>query len=273
MGRNKCLTHLFAGACAFVAIGLNARMVLGDVSSLPHWKTSYSVATDVLSQWTPRQYDHSLELAASYVLKNWVELSAGIHVNYFSLGTEIPDNGDNPVLGSGFTVGASRKDKLSGRLTLEYGLDTELPMSGQAQIEGLRAITEASSALNIKVYKDIYSITPELEGDYIFNTYDKSPTTLEPLPWMTGTARLKNSVKIISQLRTFFTLGIKATRTTDGTETLYNTAGSLGLGYELKKWNFKVSYSSGGYTDDRALDMWFMDRYRQVVSVGVAYGI
>jgi hypothetical protein len=81
---------------------------------------------------------------------------------------------------------------------------------------------------------------------------------------------LSNSVRLWRALKFSYTWGIRYTRYLDDYLS-YGYSNSYGLSYAFDSILVSLNYSAGGFTDDGEVSLWFIDDYRRVVSMSLAY--
>ena len=82
--------------------------------------------------------------------------------------------------------------------------------------------------------------------------------------------KFENSYALAKDIHIGFGLGVKITNYLDGSS-LFNNNNSIFMGGKISKVIVAIAYENGGFTEEKQVDLWFIDRVRQMVTLSAAY--
>ena len=226
--------------------------------------TNYRVSNDLQDRKSSKTLAHELGAGVRYRLMDDVHIQMGITANYDSEGSEVLVDGQSAEGYMGdVSLGVSSRCE-----QINWSVDNEFPTSPYSRAEGYSSVTQGSMNYTYRFYER-FSITPGLLGFYIWNRYEKSATTLTTNKMGSLRANLLLSVKIWQGFSFRIGGGLQTTRYTDGTSET-SARNSVGFGYAWKNLTAGLDFSNGTYADREETQLWFVDKYRRIVSLRLA---
>lgn len=232
---------------------------------------AYRANTDMADDIQPRASTHFLSGYGGYKIDDKTFIFGGLSgaVDAFGNQVEFDDNAQELILND---IGVSINHNIPIRpgQFLSLSLDNEFPTSADAKREGYMSITSLGVSYISLFFKNklILQAGPGLH--YIWNTYESSPATNQS----NKVGGLFVGASTLYYYYDRFFLGAGAgtqfSQYVDGTaDQLYRT--SLSTGYRDGKWNVALSYSNGTYLDDQEARFWYLDAYRQILSLSIGH--
>lgn len=265
-----------AGALAQTARTSATLLRLADENQ-SSWSSSmyYGVNSDFADNRDPRGYTHSLGVSLGYNWTKRLSTSASLGMRAETIGGQIQKDPDksyaetlavNPSVSLGLGY--------SGDLWLEphtYSLSAFVePLFDEAsRLEGYKAVVGTSGALTFNFFGKRWIMSHSANWGSIVNSYTYG-SNLNANPDYYYGYGLSNSFRLWKALKFSYTWGIRYTRYLDD-YLAYSYSNSYGLSYAFEKFLVSLNYSSGGFTDDGEVSLWFIDDYRRVVSLSLAY--
>lgn len=237
------------------------------------YMADYRASSD-LQQQNSKTVMHEISLGTRYRLIPDLYVSAGVSMNYDSVGTEVLADGQHAEsymgdvslgLSSSFSPALfSEKEDRSQRIS--WSVDNEFPTSPYSRAEGYNSVTQGMTSWSFDFFDRLVFVTPNLLGFYIWNRYETSPTTQRTNKM--GSLRLGLSVGLRVWQGLFFKVGggVQTSRYTDGSNDA-SAKNSVGVGYNFKYGSVSLDFSNGTYADREETQLWFVDKYRRMVSL------
>lgn len=235
----------------------------------------YSVTTDFADELKPRLFTHRITPSVGYEIKDW--FNVGVETTYFfkSVGNAVSRYPEDSGLSS-VTPSISRgnllklPNVLGGEHDLSAAVFGDIPFSEEARIEGYYGAVGAGPRLRSKFWDGILTITNRVNYNFIFNRYSFSPVSFDPSAEGSYGYTLGLSVKIIGGLRAGVGFGARRTRYVDGFHD-FSYQNTQTLSFAWKGWSASIEHKNGGYTDDEKVELWYVDRYRRLVTGTIGY--
>lgn len=223
---------------------------------------SYRLASDLQEQRSSKTLMHEIVAGISYRLARDLEFSASLSGNYDSEGSEVLVDGQHTESYMGdVSLGlSSRIDQFS------WSVANEFPTSPYSRAEGYNSVTQGSISYGFNFFERRFSVVPGLLGYYIWNKYETSPTTLTTNKMGSVRATLLFSAKIWRGLSARTMVGVQSTRYADGSSDVA-ARNSIGLANTWKNLTMSIDFSNGTYADREETQIWFVDKYRRIVSL------
>ena len=236
----------------------------------------YGIRTDIANEVQPRSYKHSLSGGVSYSFKDKLSVSADTSFVYSSLNEKIETGEGQYGLGD-FDVGISKGIKLGnkfgGKHSLGLSFSNTFPLSNDTQVEGVDAVPNIGAGVKSVFFDGLYSIKNSVSYHYIFNTFTHSPTTGIVNKRHGASYKMGHAIRIWKGFKLGISLGLRVSWFVDGSEqTSYTNNIGQSIGYSFGNLTVGVKHSNGGYTPyGDAVDLWYIDKYRRIVSGSVSY--
>jgi hypothetical protein len=241
------------------------------------WSASayYGVNSDFADNRSPRGYNHSLGTSVGYSFTKNLTTSASLGMRTEMIGGQIEKEPDKSYAET-LAVNPSTAFSLSysGDLWIEPHTFT---VSGFAEplwdrasrLEGYKAVAGTSAGLGLKFFDKLWTMTHSVSWSSVVNTYAYNESGQSNPDYNYGYS-LSNSFRLYKTLKFSYTWGIRYTRYMDGFLG-YSYSNGYGLSYAWDSLMVSLSYSAGGWTDDGEVSLWFIDDYRRVGSLSLAY--
>jgi hypothetical protein len=235
-----------------------------------HAASQYSVSSDLLDDIEPRRYTHQLTLNTLYDMSSRWRLGVLASVDYFSFENEIVETqkgyGGAQFNSTFFTTYILNTPFFTSH---NVGFSYTLPLDDESRFEGYRGVPAASTTLIKRVWPKYINLIQTFRGSYLINTYDKSALGQPNRDYAVGSSSiLAFTISKNWSLLTGF--GIRWSHLTDNnTDYAYNNFQTLN--YNYRKLSFFLTHSNGGFTEDGKVSLWFVDRNRKFVDLGVSY--
>lgn len=260
--------------------------------SLLTYTAAYQLRTDLAEPVEPRTH-YNLALFSVSMNTYWdlvVDVSGG--VQFASANNEIntQDDGSNGVDWTDPQISIAKRFYLDGfrlipRAQLKsdktgqtlsrdsltvYGSYT-FSAAEDTRYEGIKGAPSAGVSLSNPFFSGIWTLRNSLEFMKILNTYAESPTSrFGSNPDNFASYSLVNIFKLPAQFYLSASVGARFVRYLDGLQDV-STHNSLGITYVHKGFSTSLSYLNGSYPDTSDVDLWFYDKYRQIVSLTLRY--
>ena len=236
--------------------------------------TEYSTSTDFADELKPRIFSHTVSVDASYEIKDWFGVSVGTGFFFKTIGGAISkfpeDSGINSVDVALSRVLTKPVAILGGKHTLAAAVFSSFPFSDDARLEGFYGSVGVGPMLTSKFFDGVLSVKNKANYSFIFNRYDYSPISQEANSTNSYGYSISGSVRVIGGLKVGAGFGMRRSRYTDGFHDFsYNNTQSIS--YLWKHWSAAISHSNGGYTEDGNVELWYIDKYRRVISGSLGY--
>ena len=229
------------------------------------YMVDYRVATDLQENQSGRSYAHALAAGFQYRLMEKLYLSAGISFNYDFYGYEVLVDGQSA---EGYLGDVSLGVSGEFMPRLKWSVDNEFPTSPYSRAEGIMSITQGAVNWGFDFFDRLVFVTPGLLGYYIWNRYEKSPTILTTNKQGSLRASVVAGIRVWQGLFIRASVGAQTTRYVDGS-TDAAAKNSIGFGYNWKHATASMDMSNGTYADREETHLWFIDKYRRILSARV----
>lgn len=232
----------------------------------PKWGflANYRVSSDLQDRQSSKVLAHELAVGVRYRLLDNLYAQTAVSANYDSEGSEVLVDGQHAEAYLGdISIGISSRVE-----QINWSIDNEFPTSPYSRAEGYNSVTQGSVSYSYRFF-DRFHLAPGLLGYYIWNRYEKSPTTLTTNKMGSLRVHLLLSMKIWQGFSFRVGGGLQTTRYTDGTNEAA-ARNSIGFGYAWKNLTAGLDFSNGTYADREETQLWFVDKYRRIVSLRLA---
>ncbi len=229
----------------------------------------YELSTDYASQMSPQAYGQAFQVTAALNAFKSFDFSMKAGFAYTTIGTTIPEDS---IEATDIGLRARYSHRLSPIFVLRTGLGASLPTSDSAKLNGYQAIQSGFVSIDSRVIRGVYNIIGKVGAGYIFNRYEFSPASTIANQDYYSQVEIINAFRIRPDLSFDIQVGARMSHALDGVSTL-RFENQESLNYKLNKWQISLNYSNGSYIDQTSIDLWFVDKYRQLISLGVAYEI
>lgn len=246
-----------------------------DSEKLFSFSLAYGVNSDLADQLRPRIFNHTLNGSGSYNVRDWFQVTAGVGAFFTTLGSSVSkykeDSGISSVsLGLSRSLSQDLGTFLGAKHSASIAVSGGLPLTEESQIEGYLGNIGAGPVLSSSFFDGILNVTNVLSYSQIFNRYEFSPFDGTAIPTSNYSYTLGAGVKLIWNLKVGASFGVRRSRYTDGfTDFSYNNTQSLS--WAAGAWSAALTHTNGGYTDDGEVSLWYVDRYRRLVSGTIGY--
>ena len=233
----------------------------------------YNVSSNFADELEPRLYRHKVSGSGSWKIRNLFDVSVGVGYFYKSLGSSISRFPEDSGLDS-VNIGISQglKQDLGHFLGTDHsaglGVSTSFPMDEESQIEGYQSTLSFKGGVKSAFFDKLFTVKNSLRYNRIFNKFDFSPTDQTPTTkssWGFGTGV---SFPIWKGISGGFGFSARKSQKTDDSEG-FNYNNRQSLTYSYKKASLTISHVNGGFVDDGNVDLWFVDKYRRLVSASL----
>jgi hypothetical protein len=241
------------------------------------WSSSmyYGVNSDFADNRDPRGYTHSLGVSVGYEFMKGFSTDASLGMRAETIGGQIEKDPDKSYAET-LAVNPSTSLSLSysGDLWIEphtFSVSGFVePLFDEAsQREGYKAVAGTSAGLSLKFFESRWIMSQTVNWGSIVNTYTYG-SNLQANPDYYYGYNLSNSFRLWKALKFSYTWGIRYTRYLDDYLS-YAYSNSYGLSYAFGSLMTSLNYSAGGFTEDGEVSLWFIDDYRRVISLSLAY--
>ena len=231
---------------------------------------NYGVSTDLADYSSPRLYYQGLGLNIGYTLNSKWSLLASLNGSFTTLDGQIDkrqeesaleSTGVNPGFGLNFSPGVGTPWFL--------GASANVLLDTASRREGYLGLFSLNGGGTWMFFTDHFSMTHSFGVTELANTYDYSSAgTANPETWLVYS--WSNALKLSEYFSLGTGFGLKQTRYLDGFWD-YSYSTSLSASFTRKTWSMSLTSSNGGYTEDGRVSLWYVDRYRRLVSLSMAY--
>ncbi len=240
-----------------------------SILSMPKFSLEYSGSVNALEEERPRLYSHVLGASVGTNINGFAFVDVGIEASFISVGQEIEKNNDNPSL-TDVHFDIAKQIVLNRRNAMTLAAYLALPTSEESRFEAYRAYLLNSIGLTTQIYKSHYDLSNTIAYGYLNNSFEVSPVSLESNPDHSIEYQLTNKFSFYRYARAIIGGGVKLQHYLNN-ESQIHWNESLALGYERDSWHTFLSFSNGSYDDQNRYDLWFIDQFRQVISLKVGY--
>ena len=270
---------ILSGWSAFAQTARTSAALMRAVSETKtsKWSASayYGTSTDYADNRDPRGYTHSLGTSVGYAITNRISTSASLGMRAETIGGQIEKDPDKSYAET-LSVNPSTSFSLaySGDLGIEphtfsLGGFMEPLWDRASRLEGYKFVAGVNAGLGFKFFDKIWSMSHTVSTSSVANTYAFNENGNSNPDYNYGYS-LSNTFKIYKAPKFSYSWGIRYTRYMDGFLS-HSFSNSYGLSYAWDSLMVSLSYSAGGYTDDGEVSLWFIDDYRRMGSLSLAY--
>lgn len=242
------------------------------------FSVDYGVSSDFNAPERPRAYNHNLGFSVSREFLERYTASASAGIDYMTLDEEVyRDNPNDPYYRFGDpSVSVLRSFKSQDlNQSLSLSATQDILVSEESRYLGYRSVTGASANHTWTIMKRL-RLRNTLSGGYLWNRFRYSPVDMGSTRRGEIMADGYYSYGIGPSVTLFRGLSLSATMTVRGTHYLdqsntWNYGNSFSLTYAAKQWSAYLKYVNRGYADRGETNLWFVDNYRRLASLGVSY--
>ncbi len=264
INRNKASRYMFSGMLTYA---LRQDLALERSPTISTHRILGTTSVTILDRPVIAGFDD--ELASELVT-----LSLAASGQFSTVGNEIQGHvHGGPVESADLDISASRalefKSILGASNTVDFSLGSTLPTSESTQYEGIVAVPYATLGWALGFQGGRYNVTQSLSADYIVNKYSHSPVTREVNADASGGYSIATSARLGAGFR--FTVGgaARLIRHLDDSTT------SALSNFQILSWTrgfatVTLRHANGARAEDRQSNLWFVDEYRRIVSLGVS---
>lgn len=152
---------------------------------------------------------------------------------------------------------------------VDASVGTYVPTSESTRYEGIIAAPYASLGWTLGFQGGRYTLNQSISADYVVNTYEFSPVSREVNPDYSGGYAISTSARLGAGFR--FTVGGSARLV----HHLDNSVTDALANFQILSWTkgfatVTLRHANGARAEDHLTNMWFVDEYRRVVSLGLS---
>ncbi len=240
-----------------------------------NWSSSfyYGVNSDFADNRDPRGYTHSLGTSLGYDFTKGFSASASLGLRAETIGGQIEKEKEQSY---------SETVKPSVSLGLAYGgglfsSPHSYSVSGYVEplfdeisrLEGYKAVVGWGAGVSLNFFDKRWIMSHNVNWGSIINTYAYGSNLNANPDYFYGYS-LSNSFRLWRALKFSYAWGIRYTRYLDD-YLGYSYNNTYALSYSFDNLLVSLNYSNGGFTDDGEVSLWFIDDYRRIVSLALAY--
>lgn len=230
---------------------------------------TYGFSTDLADAYSPRIYYQGLNAFAARRFGGSWSASLGVAATFTTLDGQIDKRQEDTELeaaGVSPSVGLSYGG--SDARPWFFGISGTALMDSASRREGFLGLFSGNFGGTWRFFNDRLSMTHGLAISEIINAYEYSSAGT-PNPGTSVSYSWSNSIAAGDHLTVNAGFGLKQTRYLDGFwDYSYNTF--LGTTLAMGQWSLSLNTSNGGYTEDGRVSLWYVDKYRRVVSLALA---
>ena len=159
--------------------------------------------------------------------------------------------------------------------SLALSISQDILVSEESRWLGYRSVTGASATHNWQIMKQL-NLKNSLSGGYLLNRYQYSPVEMGSIRqgqiMADGYASygIGPIITLMKGLRLGMTMSVRGTHYLDNSNT-WNYGNSFSLTYTRNQWSLYGRYLNRGYAERGETNLWFVDNYRRLASVGFIY--
>lgn len=244
------------------------------VPSPLNMQLSYEIETDLADELEPRIYEHQFSLTGKYDLGRGFSVLGKADFFYQSLGRSVVVEDSDDSMYWDFEAAVAKQWELGralgGKHTGKVALRNIFPVSESNRYEGIRAIPGASAALVSDYFDSAVSVVNSVTYRYTVHTYLYSPVSGKLNSKDSLAYLLSGTVNIIGGLSATVGTGVKfARKHDDSVDYAYNNFQTLA--YSFGDLSLSLTHENGGFTREGNISLWYIDRYRRLVSGAVSY--
>lgn len=232
----------------------------------------YGLASDFADSRKPRAYSHVMVGEVGYkATPNWsIETEASIR--YETINGQIPKGQEesySETLHPAAEMKLDYSNSIINRHAYSFFGHVEPLFDDDARREGYQALIGAGGALALNFFNKRLTLTQVLDGTGMVNTYTYG-SDLKANPDYFWVYDIKGDIRFAKSYKFSVSFGAKLTRYLDGFMG-YSYKNSVSFSKTWSDFSAMVAYDNGGYTDDGYIRMWYVDEYRRIARLMVAY--
>ena len=259
-----------------IAMGIQRAKPMKDTP----WEFSaeYGLTSDYNAPERPRAFDHTLGVSASREFWQKYTGSISVGVDYTTLNEVVVRDNENDSYFKWNDIGLSaiRVMKTQDlKQSLALSISQDILVSEESRWLGYRSVTGASATHNWQIMKQL-NLKNSLSGGYLLNRYQYSPVEMGSIRqgqiMADGYASygIGPIITLMKGLRLGMTMSVRGTHYLDNSNT-WNYGNSFSLTYTRNQWSLYGRYLNRGYAERGETNLWFVDNYRRLASVGFIY--
>jgi hypothetical protein len=233
---------------------------------------NYSMTTDQNQQTSQKTSRQQLALEANYKLTSNLSVELGTAVLWTADGTNVVKKEDNPSWDD-LDIGLSYSNQILSNLKYSLGIVDSLPTGYESRTEEVRNTTTATGGLSSKFFDKKLTLSSNVSGAYIAQTYDYSITNGESNPDSLFRGNLSMSYKVLEGLSLTAAYSLWSFHMINGENNLARNQTNLTASYSYKNLNGFIKYGVGNYDKSDGYKFLYVEDYRQMVTVGVGFEI
>lgn len=254
-----------------------------------HYSLAYNVGSDLAEQDEPRVYTNKLTagFGTSFLdpRSGDERFSLGLKLGaqYKTLNGEIDTgrrtDGDESSRLDAFELADAEasvsKDvslgaAVHGNHTLGLNGGFSLPTSRDSRLDGVQGVPFLGAELESAFAGKRFLLTNGLSSFYIMNTYLYSPVTREINPDAGLIYSLSARLRLLKHLTATAGGSVKGTHHLDDSNAM-GFGNFQALTFAMGGFSTTLRHSNGSHLSDRDIELWYIDRYRRMVSLNLEY--
>ena len=239
------------------------------VFSDPSVELAYNAQSNLNESARPPKVSTDLEASISASIFKQATGYVQADLIYSSVGNEIVADNDGPAIAD-LSAGAYRMLEIDARNSVLVSASFMLPTSDASRREGYLGVGQAMARSMTQVYRGWLRMDNVAAANYVSNRFEASPTALEVNSDLSGSYLLAVSARLFHGFRIGASGGMTMTRYLDGSASA-EFANSQSISYLTGGWTFRLALTHGDWTDRRAIDFLYLDRYRELITTRIAY--
>jgi hypothetical protein len=265
---------LIAGACVH-AHGVVPRQSMKaepEKGTESRWSTdfSYGVSTDLADDLDPRLYYQGVTANLNRKLGLALVLSLGVAANFTTVDGQIDKRQeDSAADATGATPTLNLSYRPSERGPWFGGVSGSLLMDKASRLEGYVGLLSINGGAKWGFWRDRLVTIHTLAVSELMNTYEYSSSG-SPNQATSVNYSWANAFNFSEHFALGATFSFKQTRYMDGFWD-YSYATFLSASMTFNQWSTALGTTNGGHTDDGRVALWYVDRFRRIVSWSLCY--
>lgn len=236
------------------------------------WQISaqYALLTDLMEETEPRIFEHDVTLNSIYNINNQLRLGGFLNVNYFTLEDEFAETQeDYGKFQPSMNIFSSYRLGTPFFTSHNVNVGYFLPLDDHSRYEGYKGVPSISTTFVKKAWKHYILLLQNFNASYVINTFDKNALG-QPNRTFGVSASPTVMFNFTQHISFLLGFGIRWTQLSDGnTDYMYNNSQTLSFNYQ--PLTVFIRHFNGGYTEDGRVDLWYIDKHRKFVDLGVSY--
>jgi hypothetical protein len=232
----------------------------------------YSVFSDFADDRQPRSANEAIAAELSYHLTPHWSVSSEIGAHYETINGQIdkdPQETYTETLNPSWGFELDYENGFLNQHNYTFFVHGEPLFDQPSRLEGYEGIVGGGGEVRLNFFNKRYTFANTVDVSDLLNTYKFAlDTTANPNVFMTY--KMTHSVRIYGRLVAAFSFGLKTTEYTDGFIG-YDYVNSNSLSMAWTHFRVSVSYENGGYTEDGDVSLWYIDEYRRIGKLSIAY--